>query len=932
VILFALLAANSIYLASITVLEWSSRRWGDAFTYQDRFYLIMFLVHLGLGVLLVVPYVLFGSVHYWIARHHPNRRATRLGLALLGTGIAILCTGLLLVRMEGVFELKNPTVRSVLYWLHVTSPLAVAWLYWLHRLAGSGIRWRVGLAYGFALSLIIVMLVVLQTRDPLNWRATASARGADAFRPSLARTRHGTLIPASALMRDKYCLQCHADAHRQWQGSMHHWSSFNNPAYLATILDLRKALIQRDGDAKAVRWCAGCHDPVPLFAGAFDDPNFDLVNDPIGKAGVTCTACHAITHVNSVRGNGDYVIDEPIQYPFATSTNPVLKFINHTLIKAKPSFHKQVFLKPIHKTAEFCSACHKVHLPWQVTHYKEFLRGQNHYDSFLLSGVSGHGARSFYYPKKAARNCGSCHMPLARSNDFGARAFDATAGRSIHDHSFSGPNTAIPWLQHMAGVVQANQQFLKDIVRVDLFGIRDGGTIEGTLHAPLRPAVPTLKPGGEYLIEAVIRTLKIGHHFTQGTTDSNEIWLRLRVTSGARVLGESGMRGRDGQVDPWAHFVNVFMLDRDGNRINRRNAQDIFVPLYDHQIPPGAAQTVHYRLRVPDDIQAPVRIELRLNYRKFDAEYMNFVDRTLAGAAPGANALRGHRAGAPYRNELPITILAEDVVTLPVAGVPANAVNARRAIPAWQRWNDYGIGLFLKGKAELRQAADAFAEVARLDRYDGPLNLARVYYREGRLDEAVAALQGAARCTTPSPPPWTLAWLSGLVNREQGHLAEAERDLNTVLAMRTEPMQRRGFDFSKDYEVINQLGLTQFYRAQQTSGGRQGEERVKRLRQAARSFEKTLQLDPENVTAHYNLGILYGQLGDAERAARHRALHARYRVDDNARDRAVGLARQRYPAANRASQAVVIYTLHPAVPSAGRRSPSAAAAEVEAGP
>jgi len=107
---------------------------------------------------------------------------------------------------------------------------------------------------------------------------------------------------------------------------------------------------------------------------------------------------------------------------------------------------------------------------------------------------------------------------------------------------------------------------------------------------------------------------------------------------------------------------------------------------------------------------------------------------------------------------------------------------------------------------------------------------------------------------------------------------------------------------------------------------------VKRLRQAVRSLGKTLQLDPENVTAHYNLGILHGQLGDAEQAARHRALHARYRVDDNARDRAVGLARQRYPAANRASQAVVIYTLRPAAPIAGRHSPRASAAATEAGP
>ncbi len=118
----------------------------------------------------------------------------------------------------------------------------------------------------------------------------------------------------------------------------------------------------------------------------------DLINDPTAQAGITCTACHAITHVNSTRGNADYVIEEPLHYPFAYSDNAVLQFINNTLVKAKPSFHKQQFLKPFHKTAEFCSACHKVHLPWEVTHYKEFLRGQNHYDNLPAQRRVGSGS------------------------------------------------------------------------------------------------------------------------------------------------------------------------------------------------------------------------------------------------------------------------------------------------------------------------------------------------------------------------------------------------------------------------------------------------------------------------------------------------------------------------------------------------------------
>jgi hypothetical protein len=72
----------------------------------------------------------------------------------------------------------------------------------------------------------------------------------------------------------------------------------------------------------------------------------------------------------------------------------------------------------------------------------------------------------------------------------------------------------------------------------------------------------------------------------------------------------------------------------------------------------------------------------------------------------------------------------------------------------------------------------------------------------------------------------------------------------------------------------------------------------------------TLATDSENITAHYNLHLLFADLGDEQRAAEHLQRHARYKADDNAADRAVQLARQKYPAGNHAAEAVVIYPLH----------------------
>src|SRR5213594_1040162 len=71
--LVALLGANSAYLASITFLEWLR----EGVTYQNYFYQYMFLAHLVLGLLLVLPFIVFGVLHIKNAYNRPNRRAVR---------------------------------------------------------------------------------------------------------------------------------------------------------------------------------------------------------------------------------------------------------------------------------------------------------------------------------------------------------------------------------------------------------------------------------------------------------------------------------------------------------------------------------------------------------------------------------------------------------------------------------------------------------------------------------------------------------------------------------------------------------------------------------------------------------------------------------------------------------------------------------------
>ena len=913
--LTALLFVNSAYLGTITLLEWAR-----GLTYQNYFYQLMFLAHLALGLLLLVPFVIFIAGHLRNAHGRPNRRAVRVGYALFVVSLVLLLSGMALMRV-GDFTIRDPHTRSAAYWAHVITPLLVVWLYVLHRLAGPRIKWALAGRWGLAMAGIVAVMVILNMQDPRAWNQKGPAEGTVYFEPSLARTATGKFIPAHSLQADEYCRQCHQDTYENWFHSVHHFSSFNNQAYLFSVKETRQVALARDGNVKASRWCAGCHDPVPFFSGAFDDPNFDLEKHPTSQAGITCVTCHAITHVNSTRGNADYTIEEPIMYPFTFSESGLLRSLNRQLIKAKPEFHKKTFLKPLHKTAEFCSTCHKVSIPFALNHYKEFLRGQNHYDTFLLSGVSGGNARSFYYPPKTQQNCNGCHMPLMASSDFGAKYNDPKkpGELNVHQHLFPAANTGIAHLRREPEIVRAHQKMLENCVRVDLFGIKEGGTIDGPLSAPLRPTVPALKPGKAYLLEVTLRTVTLGHPFTQGTVDSNEAWVDVTVASGtpdaagrATVVGRSGGLGAFNAVDPWAHFVNVYMLDKNGNRIDRRNPQDIFTPLYNHQIPPGAARVVHYAFTVPESQREPLTVEVRLQYRKFDTAYMQ------------------HVFGKDYVNDLPITTISTDRVTFPLEGGAGAPSDPPVPTPEWMRWNDYGIALLIEGdtgseKGELAQAAEAFAHVEKMGRADGPLNLARVFVKEGRLEDAAAALTRALQIQ-PAAPRWTVAWLNGLVDKQNGFLDKAIEEFRSITEDRYPEVEERGLKFSNDYEVINELGQTLFERAKMERGAGQRAAREAFLRQAVAEFEKTLALDSENATAHYNLALIHDQLGDEPRAAEHRKLHARYRVDDNARDRAITLARQRDPAADAAAQSITIYNLQrPGAPEL----PAAAVAAIE---
>jgi len=697
---------------------------------------------------------------------------------------------------------------------------------------------------------------------------------------------------------------------------MHHFSSFNNQWYRKSIEYMQDVI-----GVKPSKWCAGCHDPALLYSGMFDTPIKQIVDRPEARAGLGCMMCHSIERVKSTMGQGDFLLEYPALHQMAASKNPVVRWIHDYVTNLNPEPHRRVFLKPFMRadTAEFCSTCHKVHLDVPVNHYR-WIRGFNEYDNWQASGVSGYGARSFYYPPKS-QQCADCHMPLVKSADAGA------IQGSIHSHAFPGANTALPVANEDEAQLELTKKFLKESVTVDIFGIAPapaktaqgaaqlpsselsttfavGEEAEGNapkaegealaISAPLNRISPAVRRGDTVLIEVVVRTRKVGHFFPGGTVDAYDTWLELKATDDKdRVLFWSGKVEDDGKgpVEKSAHFYRSLQVDAHGNPINKRNAWSSRAVVYTRLIPPGAADTVHYRLKVPADTGNQIKLEARLCYRKFAWWNTQF---SFAGVSSGdgdnittpdyddrrvsfsgdTSQVSGKLKRIP---NLPVITVSSSQASLQV--LPANAPPTRPVVELkpddWTRWNDYGIGLFLQGN--LKGARQAFEQVTKIDAKnpDGWVNLGRVAVQEGDIEGGRKVLERALEI---SPNLARGNYFFARVLRAEGKYEEAANHLHTVLAQ-----------YPRDRVALNDLGRVFFLE--------------RRYSDAIATLQQVLSIDPEDLQAHYNLMLSYQGLGEADKAHREQQLYLRFKADESAQA-LTGSYRQTHPEDNNERQTI----------------------------
>ena len=890
---FLILLLNSAYLFS--------------FGEPTLFYISNVLLHVGLGIVLILPFSIYVYKHLGssLQAHIQKHRVSRLGqMGIIGIAVGII-TGVYLMIVGAI------TPYRWLLTTHIVSVSAGSPLFCVYLLRDAEfltpLLRKITVCVLAAVVLFPIGAKLTQrylpnesylVENPALPPTSMYEEGGGTtghFFPASVETETGALIPTDFFLTSETCATsgCHPDIYRQWNESAHHFSSFNNQWYRKSII-----YMQEVNGIQPSKWCGGCHDPAVLLNGVMDKPIRENLHTPAAQAGLACTACHSIERVKDTMGNSGYVIKYPPLHDIAASDNPIIRNLHNYLIRLDPEPHKKSFLKPFHRqnTAEFCSTCHKVHLDEPVNNFR-WMRGFNDYDQWQKSGISHQGALSFYYPE-TAKKCVDCHMPLVDSTDA------ANINGKVHNHRFSAANTALPFVNRHPDQLKAVTEFLQnEVVTLDLFA--DG--------APIPSDGVEVTRNGNERIDVVVRTRGVGHRFPAGTIDAFDIWLEVKATdeNGKIVFWNGRITAPDGNgpVDPSAHFYRGYMLDAHGNLINKRNTWAMRTVLYSNTIPPGAADTVRYRLEIPPDCGDMITVEAKLNYRKFnwwhtqwayagvrDPEDTDFeVDK---GYDNGKWVWTGNTSDVAGKIKaipnLPITTMASAEATLKVVGAvrtPSTEVVNTDAPPskldnARERWNDYGIGLLLQG--DLKAAETAFLNVTEIEPeyLDGWVNVARARIEEGDMQGAEAMLEKAFEIQETLPPENP--------HRAKVHyfyalVQEAHGNYDTAI----EHLQRAAAQFPRDTRVRNRLGRMYFLK--------------RNYETALTEFQKTLTVDPEDLDAHYNMMRCYHALKNPSLAAKSQKLYLRFKADESV-DAITGIPSRADPNANRERQRIHEHT------------------------
>jgi tetratricopeptide (TPR) repeat protein len=658
------------------------------------------------------------------------------------------------------------------------------------------------------------------------------------FLPSNAQSSSGGFISPDKFPVADYCGGCHSEIHAQWRQSAHS-NSFRAPFYLRNV----ELLIKAKG-IEYSRHCEGCHNPIALFSGALTPKS--KIKRWFDDEGVTCMVCHSIQKVQSTQGTGSYVMGVPTVM-LNSDGSPRTDTPSDAEILKHPELHKAALMKDFYRTPEFCSVCHKAALPKLENGYK-WLRAFSVYDEWQESSWSRQSPVSFY-KKDTAITCLTCHMPLVEGKEDAA----VKKGRLI-SHRWLGANTAIPTFYNFSEQLQKTQEFLKDVVSIDIFALAK--TVPGRGEAmicPLNRESYSLFPGEVVTANLVIQNKRAGHSLVPEQRDFYEAWVEFTATdAGGKEFYQSGMLDENGNLDEYAHSYTNRLIEAKGKWVDLHQVWDSRVRVYDNTIMPGASDLVRYRFRIPPEAKSPITLSARLRYRRFRRSYSDFIMQ--------------------QSRDFPITDLGSGSVALTL-GARQPALSVADPAADVMRWNNYGIALF--GQQQYWKAKEAFEKVIQLkpdyaDAYinvavseiltlvdtrpyggDGPGTLSISNQSSEKFEQALNMLDHALKL---DPPSMRAMYYQGLIHRFQNKLDLAAAEQTRVLSV-----------YPRCRLARQEVGYIDFLQGKYDA--------------AREQFEALLDINPDHLTGHYYLSLVYAKLGMKEKAEKHGKIYAEELAD-----------------------------------------------------
>jgi Flp pilus assembly protein TadD len=755
------------------------------------------------------------------------------------------------------------------------------------------------------------------------------------FFPSSAQTADHGHIPANYFTESDSCQRCHADIYKQWKSSAHHFSSFNNQWYRKSIEYMQDTIgvkpskwcagchdpallysgmfdrpireVEDTPAGQAGLGCMMCH-------------SISQVKSTMGQADFLLE--YPALHKMAASKN-------PIVlrlHDFLTELNPE----PHRRVFLKPFMRTQPaeFCSSCHKVHLDVPVNH---YRW-VRGFNEYDNWQASGVSYqgarsFYYPAKGQNCADCHMPLSQSTDAGNTVPKPVGIKDWFVSLYNSASNGSIHSHSFAAANTALPYVNHDQTHLAETEKFLTDHqVSVDIFAISpekaensnssgaraadgaasavnrtnppapnlqttfaigeeaessvpvntspDSATPIALLSAPLDRVAASVRRNKTYRVDVVVRTRKLGHFFPGGTVDAFDCWVELTGTDdkGQLVFSSGEVEdGGKGPVDPGAHFYRSLQIDAHGNPINKRNAWATRAVVYVHLIPPGAADTIHYRVHIPATAGDHIHLDAKVNYRKFAWFGTQFVyagvrskDQPADAVAPSyddshytftgdPSNLPGGANGIPNP---PIVVMAENKIDLQVLAASASESAPKLVLDGddWTRWNDFGIGLFLQG--DLTGAAGAFEKITEINpkNPDGWVNIGRVRVQEGNLPAAKEALD---RALALSPDLARAQFFYARVLRQEGQYDAAIPHLQKVLEQ-----------YPRDRVALDDLGRIYFLQ--------------RHYNDALKAFNATIAIDPEDLEANYNLMLTYTGLGQPQRAADFQTRYLRFKANESA--------------------------------------------------